>query len=61
MPLVVHGPWNPSRWSTSASALGAVKSSVLFAGLNTPGTTTVIEREATRIIPRICQGVWRRP
>ncbi|MGB0630330.1 MAG: 3-phosphoshikimate 1-carboxyvinyltransferase [Alphaproteobacteria bacterium] len=49
MPLVVHGAAEPIPMEYDVPVPSAqVKSSVLFAGLNTPGTTTVIEREATR-------------
>ena len=49
MPLVVHGAAEPIPLEYEVPVPSAqVKSSVLFAGLNTPGTTTVIEREATR-------------
>ena len=49
MPLVVEGMPEPIPMEYDVPVPSAqVKSSVLFAGLNTPGVTTVIEREATR-------------
>ncbi len=49
LPLAMHGATHPSPISyTLPVASAQVKSAVLLAGLNTPGTTTVIEREATR-------------
>lgn len=49
MPLVVNGTAEPIPIEYEVPVPSAqVKSSVLFAGLNTPGVTTVIEREATR-------------
>ena len=55
MPLVVHGAEEPIPLEYEVPVPSAqVKSSVLFAGLNTPGTTTVIERKRRGIIPRIC-------
>lgn len=49
MPLVVQGAAEPIPVEYDVPVPSAqVKSSVLFAGLNTPGITTVTEREATR-------------
>ncbi|PKU23416.1 3-phosphoshikimate 1-carboxyvinyltransferase [Telmatospirillum siberiense] len=49
LPLAVIGTASPIPISYELPMPSAqVKSAVLLAGLNTPGTTTVIEREATR-------------
>lgn len=49
MPLVLHGSAEPIPVEYTVPVPSAqVKSAVLLAALNTPGTTTVIEREATR-------------
>ena len=49
MPLVLHGAAEPIPVEYTVPVPSAqVKSAILLAALNTPGTTTVIEREATR-------------
>jgi 3-phosphoshikimate 1-carboxyvinyltransferase len=49
LPLVLHGAHHPTAVTyTLPVASAQVKSAVLLAGLNTPGTTTVIEPVATR-------------
>jgi len=49
MPLVLNGAAEPIPIEYTVPVPSAqVKSAVLLAALNTPGTTTVIEREATR-------------
>lgn len=49
MPLALKGTASPQPIHyTLPVASAQVKSAVLLAGLNTPGTTTVIEKEATR-------------
>jgi 3-phosphoshikimate 1-carboxyvinyltransferase len=49
MPLTVHGAHDPVPVEYRLPVASAqVKSAVLLAGLNAPGTTTVIEPEATR-------------
>jgi 3-phosphoshikimate 1-carboxyvinyltransferase len=49
LPLVVHGTPTPLPSDYDVPVPSAqVKSAVILAGLNTPGTTTVLEREATR-------------
>lgn len=49
LPLAMKGATAPVAISyTLPVASAQVKSAVLLAGLNTPGTTTVIEKEATR-------------
>ncbi|PPR10846.1 MAG: 3-phosphoshikimate 1-carboxyvinyltransferase [Alphaproteobacteria bacterium MarineAlpha11_Bin1] len=49
MPMVVYGAAEPIPIDYDVPVPSAqVKSSILFSGLNTPGTTTVREREATR-------------
>lgn len=49
LPLFVHGTAEPIPVEYEVPVPSAqIKSALLFAGLNTPGTTTVIEREATR-------------
>lgn len=49
LPLAMQGSAHPSPISyTLPVASAQVKSAILLAGLNTPGTTTVIEKEATR-------------
>ena len=49
MPLVLHGASEPIPIEYDVPVPSAqVKSAVLLAALNTPGTTTVTEREATR-------------
>lgn len=49
LPLAVKGTKNPMPISYTLPVPSAqVKSAILFAGLNTPGITTVIEKEATR-------------
>ena len=49
LPLTLHGAANPSAVTyTLPVASAQVKSAVLLAALNTPGTTTVIEPVATR-------------
>jgi UDP-N-acetylglucosamine enolpyruvyl transferase len=49
VPLTLRGPAEtiPIRYETPAAS-AQIKSAVLLAGLNSPGRTTVIEREATR-------------
>ena len=49
MPLTLRGPREtvPIVYETPAAS-AQIKSAVLLAGLNSPGRTTVIEREATR-------------
>ncbi len=49
LPLAVHGTDEPLPITYRPSVASAqVKSAVLLAGLNSPGTTTVIEAQATR-------------
>ena len=49
LPVAVVGTANPTPIEyTTPVASAQVKSAILLAGLNTPGITTVIEREATR-------------
>lgn len=49
LPLTVRGPENPVPVTyTLPVASAQVKSAILLAGLNTPGRTTVIEKEPTR-------------
>ena len=49
MPLTIRGTGEPMPIIYETPVPSAqVKSAILLAGLNTPGTTTVIEREATR-------------
>ncbi len=49
LPLTLHGARNPVPITYELPVPSAqVKSAVLLAGLNTPGTTTVVETEATR-------------
>lgn len=49
MPLMLHGSAEPIPVEYTVPVPSAqVKSAILLAALNTPGTTTVIEREATR-------------
>ena len=49
MPLVLHGSTEPVPVEYTVPVPSAqVKSAILLAALNTPGTTTVVEREATR-------------
>ena len=49
LPLAVKGTKNPMPITYTLPVPSAqVKSAILFAGLNTPGITTVIEKEATR-------------
>ncbi|MEE2995719.1 MAG: 3-phosphoshikimate 1-carboxyvinyltransferase, partial [Pseudomonadota bacterium] len=49
LPLLVHGSAEPVPIRYELPVPSAqVKSSVLLAGLNAPGTTTVVERQATR-------------
>lgn len=49
LPLAMKGTGTPMPITYELPVASAqVKSAVLLAGLNTPGTTTVIEREATR-------------
>ena len=49
LPLAMQGSKSPMPISyTLPVASAQVKSAILLAGLNTPGTTTVTEREATR-------------
>lgn len=49
LPLAMQGTSNPAPISyTLPVASAQVKSALLLAGLNTPGTTTVIEKEPTR-------------
>lgn len=49
LPLAVKGTKNPMPITYSLPVASAqVKSAILLAGLNTPGITTVIEKEATR-------------
>ena len=49
MPLMLHGASEPIPIRYDVPVPSAqVKSAVLLAALNTPGTTTIIEREATR-------------
>jgi 3-phosphoshikimate 1-carboxyvinyltransferase len=49
MPLVLHGAPDPIPVDYDVPVPSAqVKSAILLAALNTPGTTTVTEREATR-------------
>ena len=49
LPMVVVGTGNPQPITYELPVASAqVKSAILLAGLNTPGQTTVIEREATR-------------
>lgn len=49
MPLTVHGAAEPIPIEYDVPVPSAqVKSAILLAALNTPGTTTVTEREATR-------------
>jgi len=49
VPLTLRGPREtvPITYATPASS-AQIKSAVLLAGLNSPGLTTVVEREATR-------------
>src|SRR4051812_48674749 len=49
VPLTLHGPREtvPITYTTPAAS-AQIKSAVLLAGLNSPGITTVFEREATR-------------
>ena len=49
VPLTLRGPREtiPIVYETPAAS-AQIKSAVLFAGLNSPGLTTVVEREATR-------------
>jgi 3-phosphoshikimate 1-carboxyvinyltransferase len=49
VPLTLQGPREtiPIRYETPAAS-AQIKSAVLLAGLNSPGRTTVVEREATR-------------
>jgi 3-phosphoshikimate 1-carboxyvinyltransferase len=49
VPLTLHGPQEtiPIVYETPAAS-AQIKSAVLLAGLNSPGRTTVIERQATR-------------
>ncbi len=49
VPLTLRGPREtiPVTYETPAAS-AQIKSAVLLAGLNSPGTTTVIERQATR-------------
>ena len=49
VPLTLRGPREtmPIVYETPAAS-AQIKSAVLLAGLNSPGRTTVIEREATR-------------
>jgi 3-phosphoshikimate 1-carboxyvinyltransferase len=49
VPLTLRGPDEtvPIVYETPAAS-AQIKSAILFAGLNSPGRTTVIEREATR-------------
>jgi 3-phosphoshikimate 1-carboxyvinyltransferase len=49
LPLAIKGTKNPMPITYNLPIASAqVKSAILFAGLNTPGITTVIEKEATR-------------
>ena len=49
LPVAVIGTANPAPIEyTTPVASAQVKSAILLAGLNTPGITTVIEKEATR-------------
>ncbi len=49
LPLVIHGTPTPLPTDYDVPVPSAqVKSAVILAGLNTPGTTTVTERKATR-------------
>src|SRR5690606_35003661 len=49
VPLTLRGPREtvPITYETPAAS-AQIKSAILLAGLNAPGRTTVIEREATR-------------
>jgi 3-phosphoshikimate 1-carboxyvinyltransferase len=49
VPLTLQGPQEtiPIRYETPAAS-AQIKSAILLAGLNSPGRTTVLEREATR-------------
>jgi 3-phosphoshikimate 1-carboxyvinyltransferase len=49
VPLTLQGPSQtiPIRYETPVAS-AQIKSAILFAGLNSPGTTTVIETEASR-------------
>ena len=49
LPVTLRGPSEtiPIRYETPVPS-AQIKSAVLFAGLNSPGITTVVEREATR-------------
>ena len=49
VPLTLRGPREtiPITYETPAAS-AQIKSAILLAGLNSPGSTTVIEREATR-------------
>lgn len=49
LPLSMHGAAEPIPVEYEVPVASAqIKSALLFAGLNTPGITTIIEREATR-------------